>query len=130
MVNLKLTSDSDSAGRPIFELEHPYAYLLGPGCSIVVPAGYRTNFGTIPRWFAWWISPGQLREAAIVHDFMCNEDFTDDGKEIQSGYSRWLADAVLYEAMGKLGFSWIKRVTVWMAVRSSAWARGLNRERR
>ncbi len=125
LANLKLTDENDSAGRPIFELVHPYPYFLGPGCSVVVPAGYRTNFGTIPRWLAWWVSPVQLRQAAIVHDYMCNEDFTDDDEEIQSGYSRWLADAVLYEAMAKLGFSWVKRITVWLAVRGSAWAQGL-----
>lgn len=120
---LRLLAKSDSAGRPLFELAEPYQYRLGPGSSITVPEGFVTNFGTIPRWLAWWISPSQLREAAIVHDWMCNERLADHSLT-RSGYSRWLADAVLYEAMARIGFKWRKRALVFAAVRAYAiWSR-------
>ncbi|MEM6363318.1 MAG: DUF1353 domain-containing protein [Planctomycetota bacterium] len=115
--SLELLPEPDSRGRPRFRLLSPYQYRLGPGSAITVPPGYVTNFGTIPRWFAWWISPGELREAAIIHDWMCNEDLTGTNHVMVSGYSRWLADAVLYEAMARLGFSWPKRALVFAAVR-------------
>lgn len=121
---LRLLNRTDSRGRPLFELTEPYRYRLGPGATIMVPAGYVTNFGTIPQWLAWWISPYQLREAALVHDYLCNEHFNDGYAPTYSGYSRWLADAVLYEAMARLGFSWIKRFSVFVAVRAYAIATG------
>lgn len=117
---LKLLNRTDPEGRPLFQLLRRYRYRLGPGTVVEVPAGYVTNFGTIPRFLWWWISPGELREGAIVHDYMCNEAFNDDDGPIYSGYSRWMADAVLYEAMARLGFGWFKRATVFAAVRVHA----------
>lgn len=121
---LRLLDRTDSRSRPLFQLIEPYEYRLGPGSTITIPAGYITNFGTIPRWLSWWISPSQLREAAIVHDYMCNEVFAGSQVLTYSGYSRWLADAVLYEAMARLGFGWWKRATVFAAVRGYAIATG------
>jgi hypothetical protein len=117
---LILLGQTDSRGRPLFRLAQDYEYVLGPGATITVPEGYITNFGTIPRWFAWWVSPVQLANAAIVHDWMCNEHFCESIPHNDSGYSRWLADAVLYEAMARQGFGWLKRATVFAAVRAYA----------
>lgn len=128
---LRLLNRLDKSQRPLFELVEDYHYRLGPGCVVTVPSGYITNFGTIPRWLWWWMSPTDLREAAIVHDFMCNEYFNDDDKPGYAGYSRWLADSVLYEAMARLGFGWLNRAAVFAAVRIHAmvlsdtkWPRG------
>lgn len=115
--HLQLLDRADGEGRSLFMLTEPYPYRLGPGCTIIVPRGYKTNFGTIPRWFSWIVSPTQLREAAIVHDWLCNESFDGDEVTVKSGFSRWMADAVLYEAMARLGFGWFKRSLVFGAVR-------------
>lgn len=120
-VSLTLLNCTDTKGRALFRLNKNFSYQLGPGAKVVVPKGYVTNFGTIPRCAVWFVSPAQLREAAIVHDYLCNEDFEDDDKEVYSGYSRWLADAVLYEAMARLGFSWFKRTIVYKAVRIASY---------
>ena len=124
---LKLLPRTDSDGRALFQLEDDYHYQLGPGSVITVPAGYVTNFGTIPQFMGWFVQPAQLREAAIVHDWMCNEKFTDDETPIFSGYSRWMADAVLYEAMARIGFRWFKRAMVFAAVRAAAIVSGSNK---
>lgn len=113
---LRLLDKVDQRGRPLFELVSDYQYRLGPGSVVTVPQGYVTNFGTIPKLLSWVVSPIELREAAIVHDWLCNESF-DDAEKLDSGYSRWLADAVLYEGMARLGFRWPKRFSVWAAVR-------------
>ena len=115
---------TDKRGRPLYRLVEPYSYQIGPGCKVTVPAGYITNFGTIPRLMWWWISPGQLGRAAIVHDYLCNEEFgsVEDPIELYSGFSRWMADAVLYEMMAAIGFGWCKRFGVWAAVRCYALA--------
>ena len=117
---LRLLPTTDRRGRALFRLIDPYDYRLGPGLTIHIPAGYVTNFGTIPRWLSWFVSPVQLREAAIVHDWMCSEVSWPEGKEFFSGYSRWIADAVLYDGMARLGFGWFRRSLVFAAVRS--WA--------
>lgn len=127
-VDLRLLDTNDKHGRPLFMLIGTYRCELGPGLVVEVPSGYVTNFGTIPRWFYWVVSPSQLREAAIVHDWMCSEDLIDDDLKIESGYSRWLADAVLYEGMTRCGFGWTKRVLVWLGVRINAWTKALTEE--
>ena len=117
-VQLRLIDFKDDKGRACFQLLDDYHYDLGPGCTITVPKGYITNFGTIPRPFWWFIAPSELSKAAIVHDYLCNEDVDpNDGDHQHSGYSRWFADAVLYEAMARLGFGWFKRACVFGAVR-------------
>ena len=120
-VPLQLLDQKDSRGRSLFQLTADYQYEIGPDCFVTVPAGYVTNFGTIPQFLSWWIEPAQLGAAALVHDWMCSEDVVDDDKKVDSGFSRWLADAVLYEIMKHMGFAWIKRATVWAAVRGWAW---------
>lgn len=118
-VHMILLDQPDSQGRSLFMLSEPYRYRLGPGCTITVPDGYVTNLGTIPRWMSWFISATELREAAVVHDYLCGENFAiNHDSEMQSGFSRWIADAVLYEAMARLGFGWIKRSLVFAAVRT------------
>ncbi len=127
MVALKLLPQNDSKGRPLWRLLEEYRYELGPGSVVTVPAGYVTNLGSIPRFYSWIISPGEMREASIVHDYMCNEKFTDGPGEHYSGYSRWLADAVLYEALQRQGFRWPTRFSIFSAVRIWAWISMNNR---
>ena len=119
-VTLTLLDDTDSQGRNLWRLEHDYKYRIGPDCYVTVPKGYVTNFGTVPRFFYRLVTPAELREASIVHDWMCSEDFVEDGKKVDSGFSRWMADAVLWEAMGRMGIGHIRRFLVYYAVRAFA----------
>ena len=119
-VELKLTGGVDSKGRPLFKLLHDYEYVLGPSCEIVVPEGYVTNFGTIPKWFYPIVSPTQLQEAAIVHDYLCGETF-HGAADVYSGFSRVVADAVLKDALVRMGtLSWWRIELVYRAVRLAA----------
>ena len=121
-VSMDLLKETDEAGRALFRLREPYHCQLGPGCLITVPAGYVTNFGTVPRRLSWIVSPIELREPAIVHDYMCNEQLLPAGHAFpESGFSRWMADSVFYELMGRIRLSVPKRVLVWLAVRTWAW---------
>ena len=122
-VSLELLDQKDSQGRNLWRLLGDYRAEVGPGCTIVVPKGYVTNFGTVPRSFYRLVTPAELREASIVHDWLCNEHF--DGNLSDSGYSRWMADAVLYESMKAVGVGGIRRVLVWLAVRGWAWWKGI-----
>lgn len=63
----------DLKRRP-FELVHAIAFTTAAGRMISVPAGYRTDFASVPRFFRRLVSPvGRHGKAAIVHDWLCDE---------------------------------------------------------
>lgn len=126
-LRMTLLPDRDAGGRNIWRLEEPYTYLLGTGCEVTVPAGFKTNFGTVPRFFWRVIAPQEMREAAVLHDYLCNEHHGCKPFEMpQSGYSRWIADAILYEIMERLNIAGpIRRWLVFRAVRGWAIWKGI-----
>lgn len=78
---------------------------------IVVPAGYRTDFASIPRIF-WRLMPpgGQYREAAVVHDYLCDAE--------PKICNHIAAAEVFGEAMAELGVKpWKRRMMVWAVKR-------------
>ena len=119
MTLLDLLESTDSKGRALFRVAEDFTYAIGPGCGITVPTGYVTNFASVPRVFYRLLSPTSLRHSAIVHDYLCNESFGPTLAE--SGYSRWMADCILYEAMVREGFGLPTRAAVFAAVRFWAW---------
>jgi len=96
-----------------WELVEPFEYYIDEekpdGEKIVVPAGFRTDFASIPR-FAWSIigSPwGKYGKAAVIHDYCYYKTL----------YTRKKCDKIFLEAMKVLGVGWLKRRTMWLAVR-------------
>lgn len=75
---------------------------------ITVPAGFVTDFASVPRGL-WNLFPpqGQYSRAAVVHDFLYR--CTDVDRE--------LCDQVFLEAMQLLGVSWLTRRLMFRAVR-------------
>lgn len=103
----------------IYRSMQDYAYTsdkLG-GKQVVVPAGFQTDFASIPR-FAWsLIDPEDIIIAhpSYIHDFLYSMRGTlTDGFT----YTREQADGVLREAMELCGASSIMRETVYDAVRN------------
>lgn len=126
-LRMTLTDARDRQGRNIWRLDEDYACKIGTGCTVIVPAGFLTNFGTVPRFFWRLISPQEMREASLVHDYLCNEVPLDQVHELpKSGYSRWIADAVLYQAMTDMQIAGpIRRFLVFAAVRLFAIVKGV-----
>lgn len=79
---------------------------------IVVEEGFDTDYASIPRIF-WNILPpdGEYSEGAVIHD----SEYWFQTRE------REVADLILLEAMEALGVSWIKRQTIYRAVRAFGW---------
>lgn len=104
-----------------------HRFNIGPWCNPRVPAGFESNLGTIPRGFYWLVAPDDYPQPFIEHDWLCNEDAdpTDDEGPHNSGFSRWIADAILYERLKKYGVPAWKCWIVWIAVRSFARTKGL-----
>ncbi|MBW3617746.1 MAG: DUF1353 domain-containing protein [Proteobacteria bacterium] len=91
----------------------------GSGDTIVVPAGFETDFASIPRPL-WIIEPplGDAGKAAVLHDYLYETGERD----------RASADRIFLEAMAVLEVPWWKRSLMFRAVR--LFGRGGYKERR
>jgi hypothetical protein len=83
----------------------------------VVPAGFRTDFASVPRPIVWLIPTyGVYTPAAILHDFLCASARSDEPL-----LSRADADGLFRRSLRELGVSAPKRWAMWAGVR--AWSR-------
>ena len=76
--------------------------------TIIIPAGFITNFMSVPRWpliYAWL--GNKYRRAGALHDYLYQSRLV----------SRWRADLLLAEAMYSLGASIFEIIACWLAVR-------------
>jgi hypothetical protein len=81
-----------------------------------VPAGFVTDFASVPGLFTWLVPRyGRFTKAAILHDFLCDE--AKEGRFIHSQ-----ADGIFRRVMRELGVGFIRRWVMWAAVRlGSGW---------
>lgn len=76
--------------------------------TIEVPAGFETDFASVPRLpFAYLLFAGVADEAAVVHDFLYSEGIL----------TRKLADEVFAEAMRACGTAQWRSGLMWFGVR-------------
>lgn len=102
-----LVMTPDDAGEN-WTLRDQFIYDSSVG-AITVPAGFVTDFASVPR-VLWNVLPpfGRYGKAAIVHDFLYRT----------KGYaSKPVADAIFLEAMKALGVSTLVRYAMFYAVR-------------
>lgn len=91
----------------------PLAYrVINTAKVILVPAGFVTDFASIPQLFRNIIS-GQddTRKPAVVHDFLYRKKLGD----------RKTADRIFLQAMQECEVAWWKRRLAWAAVRAAGW---------
>lgn len=89
----------------------PYAvYALGR--VINVPAGFETDFASVPR-VLWTIVPpwGEYFKATIVHDYLY----------VIGTVPRAEADAIFLELMERAGVSRLRRTVMYLGVRAGGW---------
>lgn len=81
--------------------------------SIEIPAGFETDFASIPR-LLWPLFPpdGPWLEASIVHDYCYRE---------RVPFSRFFADALFRELMAQYRVPRLRRVVFYWAVRLLGW---------
>ena len=101
-----------------WRLEEPLSY-AGRDDLFVVPAGFTTDFASVPRPF-WDLEPpvGDVAKAAVVHDYLYVT------KGLGGRYTRAQADGIFRKAMADLGVPLWKRTLLWAAVRiggAGAW---------
>lgn len=107
--------DEYTGGRRYCRLLDKFRYEVGKrfsGLVIEVPAGYRTDFASIPRFFQRLFPAfGQYAEAAVIHDYCYDTKLV----------SRPVADAILWEAMGAKNVPAWKKAAIYLAVRVGGW---------
>ncbi|MCZ2109452.1 MAG: DUF1353 domain-containing protein [Dehalococcoidia bacterium] len=100
---LRVEEDGDGYWR----LTEDLAY-QGRTDRFLVPAGFRTDFASVPRLFTWLVpTSGEYTKAAVLHDWLLEE----------SGISRHDADGIFRRTMRELGVSDLRRYVMWGAVR-------------
>ena len=98
-----------------WELCEGFSYYTGNAASdflISVPAGFVTDFASVPR-ILWWLLPpwGRYGKAAVIHDWLYKS----------KPWSRRRCDSIFLEGMKVLGVSWATRTTMYGAVRAFGW---------
>jgi len=100
--------------RQLWKLEAPLTYSQpvngnrNSGTTITVPAGFVTDFASVP-WPLWPLVPptGPWNKASVIHDYLCKHPKV----------SRFWADATFRECMYRLGVPAWRRVLMYYAVR-------------
>lgn len=108
-------------------LKSPLIYHHHSGQDIIVPAGFDTDFASVPRGL-WNLFPpdGDYVKAAVVHDYlywthymndraMCDELFFDGMEDLNGTVEQVDGRELKYE------ISWAARHTIYRAVRAWGW---------
>jgi hypothetical protein len=90
----------------------PLVYETSAGDVITVPAGFVTDFASIPRPL-WAIAPpaGTWGLAAVLHDWGYRTGLLSRGE----------ADRLFLDAMADLKVRWVTRWAMYLAVRAAGW---------
>jgi hypothetical protein len=110
-----------------WQLEAPLSY-AGRDETFVVPAGFTTDFASVPQALTWLVPRyGRYTKAAILHDHLW--------QRCREGTFGWAdADGLLRRAMRELDVPFLRRWLMWGAVRlagivtrspSSLWTQGI-----
>lgn len=98
-----------------FAFHRPELTITIPAVEVAVPAGFETDFASVPRFF-WRLFPpagsgvgAAYGRAAVIHDYL----YRTPGACV----SRRAADRIFREAMEAEGVAGWRRWTLWLAVR-------------
>lgn len=116
-----------------WRLTRPLIWTGTQGDTFTVPAGFVTDFATVPRFLHWIVLPyGAYTRAAVLHDWLLTElaTWTDNHQgDVTLPVQILLAappaksrdcDGIFRRVMQDLGVPWAKRWTMWAAVRWSS----------
>lgn len=110
----KLVVSLESDGKHwVLEAEFEYyTDILGERVYIKVPAGFETDFASIPKIFHSFIEDrDKYNKASVVHDWLYNSKI----------YDRKTADRIFLEAMLVLGINKVKAYFFYYTVRLFGW---------
>ena len=89
---------------------------------IHIPAGFETDFASVPRIFWALISPwGKFGKAAVLHDFLYQNHQIKLAKNITLSFTRKQADLIFFKGMRDCGTTVLKAKVMYVAVRLFGW---------
>ena len=93
-------------------------YRTRRGAVLPVPAGFVTDFASIPRIF-WSLVPplGRYNRGAVLHDWL----YRQAARGGEPDLDRAAADRLLLEAMAESGVPWLTRWIIYLGVRLGGW---------
>lgn len=101
--------------RRIAAIVQPFGFVAKVGkerLAVIAPAGYVTDFASIPWYVSWIINPfGRHAEAAVIHDWLYTLGKPGDRK------NRLMADKAFIRALRLLEVGWMKRLVMYFFVR-------------
>ena len=111
---MKLELLTDTGRRAQYRLAEPFSFQ-----GITVPAGFVTDFGSVPTALEWLVSGEdvQMIYPSVVHDYL----YQFRGEIPEGKWTRLDADRLLVQGMRDLGAPWWKRNVVYAAVRAGGW---------
>lgn len=111
--NVKIEEDADTDMKRLLE---DVIYQARNGNIYTVPAGYETDYASIPRALSWiYPKDGPYRKAAIVHDWLITDLLPTD--QINSNE----VDRIFRQAMSDVGnIPKIRQWLMWCGVRLGA----------
>lgn len=99
----------------------------GESDTIIVPAGFETDFATSPRFLHWlWLPYGAYTRAAVLHDYLLDLIAAAHRNGTEPPFTSRDADGIFRVAMRDLSVGYPKRWLGWTAVR---WGALFNSER-
>jgi Protein of unknown function (DUF1353) len=102
-----------------FELHEPCEFFLskkeGVGKSIIAPAGFITDFASIPEFIQPVIPQYKGRRAAIIHDLLYRT------KGLSGEFTRKECDQVFYDALDVLKVDRVTKIFLYLGVRIGGW---------
>jgi len=120
LIAVAILADMERQGRTLAVVSRPYAFAhpVIAAERVDIPAGFVTDFASIPRWL-WFLAPpfGRHAPAAVLHDYLYAIG--------QQGARRY-ADFLFREAMRSSGVPRLRRLAMYFAVRVGG-ARGYGR---
>lgn len=130
--------DVSKIGPRIWRLNKQWTYRCGSGLVVIVPAGFETDFASIPR-AAWPYvgAPADSAEAAIPHDYIYSKRAAsvacvpglsaylelegNPSTRHNQGVIRQWADSMYKDALKDLGVGRVNRYAQYRAVRWFGW---------
>jgi len=104
---------TEEVGPFSVRLTESLKYRQGDTLQVRVPAGFVSDYATIPR-FLWSFLPphGRVKKAAVIHDWLYT----------RRDVARVVADTIFLAAMRDCGVPPVSRYVIYRAVRWFGWA--------
>lgn len=110
-----------------FTLSQPFVYRDSEKDLVVeVPAGFRTDWNSVPGALWSWFAPWEYAEAGLIHDALYKNPSGFQSRSLRPPLTRAQCDDIHRRILDLKGCRWTKRQAIWLALRAGggvAWNR-------